>query len=247
MAKNCAVYGLPGLLSLLVFTLGIPTNPAASMASFLLGPVTGLVPGSAIGSATAGLAAAAASAAASSAVGYSGSSAWWLCLIVGAVHLQFERARAVHMQESKETLRAFGRGLKRTREQSKRQGQRAEKQGRVSSPVGGGREEQGEEEGRVWGESEERRRLREFDARLMRQGVKELGPPATWTTQGVATWLQAEEFGDYVDAFLEHSVDGEVLLALTADDLKNELGVRNLGQRKRLLAALGRLRDWFMP
>ncbi|GJP62429.1 hypothetical protein CLOP_g19496 [Closterium sp. NIES-67] len=124
MAKNAAAYGLPSLASLLVFALGFPSpislllSPFSSLTSFLLSPFSQSVAATAAGSAAAGAVAALGGL---SVVGYGSSSAWWVSVVLGAVHLQLERVRAVSMQECREVLRAFGRGLKRTRE--RRRGQ----------------------------------------------------------------------------------------------------------------------------
>ncbi|CAI5469639.1 unnamed protein product [Closterium sp. Yama58-4] len=94
-------------------------------------------------------------------------------------------------------------------------------------------------------EAEERRRLQEFDAKLVGRPLQQMGPPAAWTTDDVATWLTAEGFACYAQAFLRHAVCGQVLLELTAEDLRDDLGVRTLGDRKRLLSAIAQLRLWF--
>ncbi|CAI5995871.1 unnamed protein product [Closterium sp. NIES-65] len=297
LALNAAVYGLPGLASLLIFALGVPSptslllSPFSSLASAILSPFSQSAAATAAGSA------AAAAAGGVTVVGYGSSSAWWVSVVLGAVQLQLERVRAVSMQESRQVLRAFGRGLKRTRE--RRLGQRKwmdwgveeeeeteeeeegvdrEREGRygengrlegVSAAMGGasggGRAGGAGKDGNaprgssgniiisssssssrgggdMWMEAEERRRLQEFDAKLMGRPLQQMGPPAAWTTDDVATWLTAEGFACYAQAFLRHAVCGQVLFELTAEDLRDDLGVRTLGDRKRLLAAIAQLR-----
>jgi class 3 adenylate cyclase/pimeloyl-ACP methyl ester carboxylesterase len=56
----------------------------------------------------------------------------------------------------------------------------------------------------------------------------------------IAAWLRDLGLQQYERAFLDHAIDGDVLAALTAEDLK-ELGVASLGDRKRLLAAIATL------
>jgi class 3 adenylate cyclase/predicted ATPase len=56
----------------------------------------------------------------------------------------------------------------------------------------------------------------------------------------VADWLRGLGLEQYVPAFRDNDIDGEVLRALTADDLR-ELGVASIGHRRRLLDAIARL------
>jgi len=56
----------------------------------------------------------------------------------------------------------------------------------------------------------------------------------------VAAWLQGLGLGRYAPAFRNNDVDAEVLLRLTAEDLR-ELGVASIGHRRRLLDAIGAL------
>ncbi|WP_104518531.1 adenylate/guanylate cyclase domain-containing protein [Rhodopila globiformis] len=62
----------------------------------------------------------------------------------------------------------------------------------------------------------------------------------------VAGWLQALGMERYAAAFRENDVDPDVLLTLTADDLK-ELGVTSIGHRRRLLEAIAALRSERIP
>jgi class 3 adenylate cyclase len=58
----------------------------------------------------------------------------------------------------------------------------------------------------------------------------------------VAAWLQGLGLERYVPSFSENDVDGEVLLRLTAEDLR-ELGVASIGHRRRLLDAIAALSE----
>jgi SAM domain (Sterile alpha motif) len=58
----------------------------------------------------------------------------------------------------------------------------------------------------------------------------------------VASWLRDLGLERYEATFRENDVDAELLPNLTADDLK-ELGITSLGHRRRLLQAIGKLRD----
>ncbi len=62
----------------------------------------------------------------------------------------------------------------------------------------------------------------------------------------VANWLQALGLERYEAAFRENDVDCELLLDLTADDLK-EIGVASFGHRRRLLEAIEALQLKEMP
>ena len=56
----------------------------------------------------------------------------------------------------------------------------------------------------------------------------------------VGAWLDRLGFGQYARAFAENDIDSEALRVLTTEDLR-ELGVRSLGHRKKLLAAIAEI------
>jgi class 3 adenylate cyclase/tetratricopeptide (TPR) repeat protein len=56
----------------------------------------------------------------------------------------------------------------------------------------------------------------------------------------VGDWLRSLGLGQFEAAFRDNEIDGEVLLKLTSDDLK-ELGVASVGQRRKLLSAIENL------
>jgi class 3 adenylate cyclase len=58
----------------------------------------------------------------------------------------------------------------------------------------------------------------------------------------VVEWLRGLGLEQYVPAFRDNDIDGEVLRGLTTDDLR-ELGVASIGHRRRLLDAIARLVD----
>jgi class 3 adenylate cyclase len=66
--------------------------------------------------------------------------------------------------------------------------------------------------------------------------------PLRVTSMDVTEWLRGLGLQQYVPAFLDNDIDGEVLCGLTADDLR-ELGVASIGHRRRLLDAIARLVD----
>jgi hypothetical protein len=60
-----------------------------------------------------------------------------------------------------------------------------------------------------------------------------------WTVQQVGEWLRGLSIpDDVVLNFTDGGVDGRSLLLLTDDDLKNELGVKQIGPRKKIMAEL---------
>jgi SAM domain (Sterile alpha motif) len=58
----------------------------------------------------------------------------------------------------------------------------------------------------------------------------------------IAAWLHGLGLQQYEQAFRDNAVDAAVLPELTADDLK-DLGVRRVGHRRKLLAAIAALRS----
>ena len=58
----------------------------------------------------------------------------------------------------------------------------------------------------------------------------------------IAEWLKGLGLVQYVPAFAENEIDGEVLPTLTADDLR-EIGVSAVGHRRRLLNAIAALAE----
>jgi hypothetical protein len=59
------------------------------------------------------------------------------------------------------------------------------------------------------------------------------GPVAAWAVADVAAWLRSLELSEHVSAFTKASVDGQLLLRLTADDLRG-LGVASPLHAKKL-------------
>jgi class 3 adenylate cyclase len=62
----------------------------------------------------------------------------------------------------------------------------------------------------------------------------------------IEEWLHSLELQQYVTAFRENNVEADVLLRLTAEDLK-DIGVSSVGHRRKLLAAIADLRDRSFP
>ena len=62
----------------------------------------------------------------------------------------------------------------------------------------------------------------------------------------IGEWLRGLGLQQYVTAFRENDVEAEVLLRLTAEDLK-DIGVSSVGHRRKLLEAIAELRDRSSP
>src|SRR5215472_12753941 len=57
----------------------------------------------------------------------------------------------------------------------------------------------------------------------------------------VREWLASLGLSEYADRFAEHRIDFSILQDLTDKDLKEELGIVPLGDRRRLLRAIANL------
>lgn len=64
-----------------------------------------------------------------------------------------------------------------------------------------------------------------------------------WTVDDVSRWLKTLSLGQYIKAFREACVDGEFLMELTPDDLKDVLGVEHALHIKKILFAREKLRN----
>jgi hypothetical protein len=63
-------------------------------------------------------------------------------------------------------------------------------------------------------------------------------PPATWTAAEVADWVDSFGFGQYRRRFVHHALTGALLLKLTDEQLRADLGVGPLGHREAILRAV---------
>jgi hypothetical protein len=63
-----------------------------------------------------------------------------------------------------------------------------------------------------------------------------------WTIDDTLAWLIANQFENYSDLFKDHKIDGKALLTLTEDDLRKCLGIKVLGDIKRLSFAIKTLK-----
>ncbi|KAI8617894.1 hypothetical protein BC830DRAFT_1111396 [Chytriomyces sp. MP71] len=67
--------------------------------------------------------------------------------------------------------------------------------------------------------------------------------PNSWSVAQVGDWLKSSGASeDVVETFSRHGIDGEVLLSLSEADLKSEMGMVLLGERRKIIAAIQRLK-----
>jgi hypothetical protein len=66
-----------------------------------------------------------------------------------------------------------------------------------------------------------------------------------WSAEEVGRWLSMEGFGPEVaEKFREQGIDGDVLQSLTESDMKEDLGVLRLADRRRLAEAIRQLAQY---
>ncbi|PIK48526.1 putative WD repeat, SAM and U-box domain-containing protein 1 [Apostichopus japonicus] len=63
-------------------------------------------------------------------------------------------------------------------------------------------------------------------------------PLLTWSPDDVANWLQEIGLDQYADSFKEQLIDGEEIQNLTNESLSQDLGVKALGHRQKILRAV---------
>ena len=81
---------------------------------------------------------------------------------------------------------------------------------------------------------------------LRRRNSRETSDPAAvseWTSAHVAEWLHQQGMFQYVEAFSRHGVDGEILLTLTEQELREDLKMRQIATRRKLFRAINALRE----
>ena len=64
----------------------------------------------------------------------------------------------------------------------------------------------------------------------------ELQNPRLWSVRDVCSWLREHAYKvETVRSLAENEVDGQILLSLTVSDVRDELGVKSLAERRRLI------------
>lgn len=61
------------------------------------------------------------------------------------------------------------------------------------------------------------------------------GPVQNWSVEQVAEWLRGIGYPQHCEAFVTNLIDGEALVELTPEDLKNSLKIPALGARKEIM------------
>lgn len=62
---------------------------------------------------------------------------------------------------------------------------------------------------------------------------------ADWTQSDVTKWLGETGHEKFIELFLEHEIDGKVLLTLKEDDLKSKgMNIKKIGDIKRLYISI---------
>jgi hypothetical protein len=68
-------------------------------------------------------------------------------------------------------------------------------------------------------------------------------PLVSWDVKDVCNWVEVIGFGQYRRRFAHHSVDGVLLIALTDEQYKSDLGILPLGHRTALIRAVKELQE----
>ena len=64
-----------------------------------------------------------------------------------------------------------------------------------------------------------------------------------WTVKDVINFLHNIGIRDYDTTFYTNHINGQTLLQLKNEEMKNELGIRSLGHRKQILSSIDKLRS----
>lgn len=67
--------------------------------------------------------------------------------------------------------------------------------------------------------------------------------PKEWSVGETMEWLGQQGLARYATIFVENNIDGEVLLQLSNDDLRDELKIQSFGDRKKLEILIQQLKD----
>lgn len=66
-----------------------------------------------------------------------------------------------------------------------------------------------------------------------------------WSVEDVSDWLRHLDLGEYIPRFKENHVDGQVLLVIQENDLKDEFHMNSFGHRKNFMKAVENLREMY--
>jgi hypothetical protein len=77
-----------------------------------------------------------------------------------------------------------------------------------------------------------------------RQALSGRIAPQDWTPSDVARWLQSLDFDTETwEKMLENDISGSILLELSLNDIKNDIGIKSFGKRHRLMGCIQNLRS----
>lgn len=81
------------------------------------------------------------------------------------------------------------------------------------------------------------------------QSMSRLNPAnlTSWSVEDVSFWLVSQGLGNFMDTFKDNEVDGECLLTLDNQLLKDDLCITALGHRSRILKRVEALKNEFLP
>lgn len=88
-----------------------------------------------------------------------------------------------------------------------------------------------------------------FTAVIPTPSLSKLNPAnlTSWNVDDVCVWLTQQGLGQFIELFQSNAVDGECLLSLDNNLLKDDLGVTALGHRSRILKRVQALKEQFHP
>ena len=66
--------------------------------------------------------------------------------------------------------------------------------------------------------------------------------PSNWSVDDVCHWLKSYGLEKLVDTFKDNEIDGDCLLTLDSNLLKEELGIKALGPRSKILKQIEALK-----
>ena len=69
----------------------------------------------------------------------------------------------------------------------------------------------------------------------------------SWSSKDVTQWLVEQGLGQFASVFEENCVDGECLLTLDNNLLKDDLGISQLGYRSRIIKRVQQLKQAIHP
>lgn len=77
----------------------------------------------------------------------------------------------------------------------------------------------------------------------MQKQTEDYSNVTSWSSKAVARWIASIGYPDYGDKFVDHAIDGAVLLQLSEDDLFTILPTPKLGHVKKICNQITKLRN----